>query len=114
MDNGAVCCCGCADLADSGDHLSAENHVYPKSPTRIQKSGDRHPIIVFAFCGFDHSVANTLYLFFHGFGGNAIPYLLVCVAGNILGGVILPILSLFRAWSDQPHEVKTSEENIEK
>ena len=76
--------------------------------------GVMFPIIVFAFCGFDHSVANTLYLFFHGFGGNAIPYLLVCVAGNILGGVILPILSLFRAWSNQPHEVKTSEENIEK
>ena len=67
------------------------------------------PIIVFAFCGFDHSVANTLYLFFHGFGGNAIPYLLVCVAGTILGGVILPILSLFRAWSDKPAEEQSQE-----
>ena len=71
--------------------------------------GVMFPIIVFAFCGFDHSVANTLYLFFHGFGGNAIPYLLVCVAGNILGGVILPILSLFRAWSDKPAEEQSQE-----
>ena len=71
--------------------------------------GVMFPIIVFAFCGFDHSVANTLYLFFHGFGGNAVPYLLVCVAGNVLGGVILPILSLFRAWSNTPRTEHTEE-----
>lgn len=66
--------------------------------------GVMFPIIVFAFCGFDHSVANTLYLFFHGFNGNAIPYLLMCVLGNILGGVILPIMTLFRTWSNKPQE----------
>ncbi len=63
--------------------------------------GVMFPIIVFAFCGFDHSVANTLYMFFLGFSGKAVVYLLICVAGNILGGVILPILSLFRSWSNK-------------
>lgn len=63
--------------------------------------GVMFPIIVFAFCGFDHSVANTLYIFFLGFSGKAIVYLLLCVLGNILGGVILPILSLFRTWSNR-------------
>ncbi len=63
--------------------------------------GVMFPIIVFAFCGFDHSVANTLYIYFLGFSGKAVLYLLVCVAGNILGGVILPILSLFRIWSNK-------------
>lgn len=72
--------------------------------------GVMFPIIVFAFCGFDHSVANTLYFFFLGFSGKAVVYLLICVLGNILGGVILPILSLFRAWSNEDakaHESKT-------
>ena len=63
--------------------------------------GVMFPIIVFAFCGFDHSVANTLYFFFIGFSGKAVVYVLVCVLGNILGGVILPILSLFRIWSNK-------------
>ena len=62
--------------------------------------GVMFPIVVFAFCGFDHSVANTLYLFLLGFPAHSVPYLLMCVLGNILGGVILPILSLFRAWSN--------------
>lgn len=63
--------------------------------------GVMFPIIVFAFCGFDHSVANTLYCFFLGFSGKAVLYILVCVLGNIIGGVILPILSLFRTWSNR-------------
>lgn len=63
--------------------------------------GVTFPIIVFAFCGFDHSVANTLYFFFIGFSGKAVVYVLICVLGNILGGVILPILSIFRTWSNK-------------
>ena len=74
--------------------------------------GVMFPIIVFAFCGFDHSVANTLYIFFLGFSWKAVAYLLICVAGNILGGVILPILSLFRIWSNTT--VVKEEEKTEK
>ena len=75
--------------------------------------GVTFPIIVFAFCGFDHSVANMLYIFFLGFSGRAVAYLLMCVLGNILGGVILPILSLFRTWSNTPHEKKQETEDNE-
>jgi formate/nitrite transporter FocA (FNT family) len=71
--------------------------------------GVMFPIIVFAFCGFDHSVANTLYIYFLGFSWQAVGYLLMCVLGNIIGGVILPILSLFRTWSNTPHEKKDNE-----
>ncbi len=71
--------------------------------------GVMFPIIVFAFCGFDHSVANTLYFFLVGYSGKAVLYLLICVLGNILGGVILPILSLFRAWSNKPQEENKKE-----
>ena len=71
--------------------------------------GVMFPIIVFAFCGFDHSVANTLYCFFLGFSGKAVVYILICVLGNIIGGVILPILSLFRTWSNRPAEQTENE-----
>lgn len=63
--------------------------------------GVAFPIIVFAFCGFDHSVANTFYCFFLGFSKKSVAYILVCALGNILGGVVLPLISLFRAWADK-------------
>lgn len=66
------------------------------------------PIIVFAFCGFDHCIANTFYLFFYGFTGKGVLYLLACVLGNILGGVILPLCALFRTWSNKPKEDEPS------
>ena len=76
--------------------------------------GVMFPIIVFAFCGFDHSVANTLYIYFLGFSGKAVLYLLVCVAGNILGGVILPILSLFRIWSNKSQNAVAEQQEEQK
>ncbi|MBQ1942940.1 MAG: formate/nitrite transporter family protein [Clostridia bacterium] len=55
------------------------------------------PIIVFAFCGFDHSVANVLYFYLSGtFGWEPTLYELICVIGNILGGIILPLVHLYR------------------
>ena len=55
------------------------------------------PIIVFAFCGFDHSVANVLYFYLSGtFGWKTVLYELICVIGNIIGGVILPLIHLYR------------------
>ena len=71
--------------------------------------GVMFPIIVFAFCGFDHSVANTLYVYFLGFSWQAVGYLMMCILGNIVGGVILPILSLFRTWSNIPQGKKDNE-----
>lgn len=75
--------------------------------------GVMFPIIVFAFCGFDHSVANTLYIFFLGFSWQAVGYLLMCVLGNIIGGVILPILSIFRTWSNTTSVPSTEEKEIQ-
>lgn len=72
--------------------------------------GVMFPIIVFAFCGFDHSVANTLYCFFLGFSWKEVGYILICVLGNILGGVILPILTLFRSWSNKSTEEEKKQE----
>ncbi len=62
--------------------------------------GVTFPIIVFAFCGFDHSVANVLYFFFNGvFSWKILAFELFCILGNILGGVILPCISLLREQS---------------
>ncbi len=59
--------------------------------------GVTFPIVVFAFCGFDHSVANILYFCFNGvFSWKILGYELCCALGNILGGIILPLMSLFR------------------
>lgn len=55
------------------------------------------PIIVFVFCGFDHSVANLLYFFTLGeFSWRVIGYVLICCVGNMLGGIILPLVALYR------------------
>ena len=75
--------------------------------------GVMFPIIVFAFCGFDHSVANTLYIFFLGFSWQAVGYLLMCVLGNIIGGVILPILSIFRTWSNTTRVTGNDEQEMQ-
>lgn len=59
--------------------------------------GVMFPIIVFAFCGFDHSVANMLYLYYLGdFSWKIVGYVLLTVLGNIIGGVILPLISLLK------------------
>ena len=55
------------------------------------------PIVVFAFCGFDHSVANVLYFYFSGaFSWQIVGYELVCIVGNVIGGIILPLVVLFK------------------
>lgn len=55
------------------------------------------PIVVFAFCGFDHSVANMLYFYFYGqISWQIVGYVLISILGNILGGVLLPIVTLWK------------------
>ena len=49
------------------------------------------PIIVFAFCGFDHSVANMFYFYCLGeMSWRVVGYILLTIVGNVIGGVILP------------------------
>ena len=55
------------------------------------------PIIVFVFCGFDHSVANVLYFYFLGeFSWKVIGYVLLSIIGNIIGGLSLPVVMMIR------------------
>ena len=59
------------------------------------------PIMVFAFCGFDHSIANMLYFYYLGeISWRVVGYCALCVVGNILGGVILPLIVLLHRHSD--------------
>ena len=55
------------------------------------------PIIVFAFCGFDHSVANMLYFYFLGeCSGKILLYILCSVLGNMVGGMLLPLAAMLK------------------
>lgn len=55
------------------------------------------PIIVFAFCGFDHSVANMMYFYYLGeCSWRVIGYILLGIFGNIVGGVLLPCITLLK------------------
>jgi formate/nitrite transporter FocA (FNT family) len=69
--------------------------------------GVMFPIIVFAFCGFDHSVANMMYFYYFGeFSWRVVGYVLITIVGNVVGGVGLSLFSLMRE-----HEEKIVEEN---
>ncbi len=60
------------------------------------------PIIVFVFCGFDHSVANMLYFYFFGeVSGRVVGYILISILGNIVGGIALPLVVLLKEKSEQ-------------
>lgn len=65
-------------------------HVAPKkglNPTL----GVVLPIAVFAFCGFDHSVANMLYFYYLGeVSWRVLAYIFLTVVGNFLGGAAYP------------------------
>ncbi len=55
------------------------------------------PIVVFAFCGFDHSVANVVYFCYLGqWTWQVLWYTLITMIGNFLGGVMLPSIYSLR------------------
>jgi formate/nitrite transporter FocA (FNT family) len=55
------------------------------------------PIVVFAFCGFDHSVANMMYFFYLGeCSWQVFGYVVLNFFGNIVGGVFLPTITLLK------------------
>ncbi len=59
--------------------------------------GVMFPIIVFVFCGFDHSIANMFYFYCLGeFSWKVIGYVALTILGNIIGGVILPLVLKLR------------------
>ena len=63
--------------------------------------GVTFPIVVFAFCGFDHSVANMLHFFYLGqCTWQIVGYILVSILGNLIGGVAFPMITLLRKYVD--------------
>ena len=77
--------------------LSVWSVKYAPKKSLSASVGVIFPIIVFAFCGFDHSVANMLYIYYMGsWSWKIIPYCLLSIAGNIIGGIILPLIYLLR------------------
>ena len=55
------------------------------------------PVVVFAFCGFDHSVANMLYFYFAGeISFHVLGYIACSILGNIVGGVLLPLVIMLK------------------
>ena len=51
-------------------------------------------VTVFVACGFEHCVANMFYLAMAQlYTGQALLFLLICTAGNIVGAILIPLLS---------------------
>ncbi len=62
--------------------------------------GVMFPIIFFAFCGFDHSVANMLYFYYLGeISWRVVGYIALAILGNIIGGITLPLIVKLREFS---------------
>ena len=49
------------------------------------------PVMVFIFCGFNHSVADCFYLFASHVEPDRFLYILVVFLGNALGGMLIPL-----------------------
>ena len=59
--------------------------------------GVMFPIIVFVFCGFDHSIANMFYFYCLGeFSWRVVGYIALTILGNLIGGIILPLILKLR------------------
>lgn len=59
--------------------------------------GVMFPIIVFVFCGFDHSIANMFYFYCLGeVSWRVVGYIALTILGNLIGGIILPLVLKLR------------------
>ncbi len=77
--------------------ISVKANKYAPAKNVSSTIGVLFPIVVFAFCGFDHSVANLMYFFYLGeFSWHVIGYILLNFFGNIVGGVFLPTVTLLK------------------
>ena len=50
------------------------------------------PVMIFIICGFNHSIADTFYMFSAGTFPEDIPYILIVAAGNAAGGMMMPFI----------------------
>ena len=59
--------------------------------------GVMFPIIVFVFCGFDHSIANMFYFYcLKESSLRVVGYIFLTILGNLIGGIILPLVLKLR------------------
>ena len=55
------------------------------------------PIIIFAFCGLDHCIANMLYFFYLGeISWRIVGYILLSIIGNVFGGVLFTLAMVYK------------------
>lgn len=67
--------------------------------------GTAVPVMLFIFCGFNHSVADCFYMFAAGASLEGAVYILTVAAGNALGGMFIPLMKkLF----DKPSKERSS------
>ncbi len=76
--------------------------------------GVMFPIIFFAFCGFDHSVANMLYFYYLGeVSWRIVGYILLAIVGNVIGGIILPLIVKLKEFSIERKKPKDEQPSAE-
>jgi formate/nitrite transporter FocA (FNT family) len=91
--------------------ISVRCRHYTKEKGISATLGVIFPIIVFAYCGFDHSVANMLHFFYLGeFSWRVVGYIAVSIAGNIIGGVIFPCITAFRKYAERKRAEQAQEQ----
>lgn len=57
--------------------------------------GTAIPVMLFIYCGFNHSVADCFYMFAAGASVNGFVYILVVALGNACGGMLIPVVKKF-------------------
>lgn len=93
--------------------VKANHHAPEKNVSST--IGVLFPVIVFAFCGFDHSVANLMYFFYLGeCSWHVVAYVLLNFLGNIVGGVFFPAVTLLKQRVKFSKITKHALENHEK
>ncbi|MBE7067801.1 MAG: formate/nitrite transporter family protein [Clostridiales bacterium] len=92
--------------------ISVKSRRYATQKGMSATLGVVFPIIVFAFCGFDHSVANMLYLFYFGeISWRVVGYIFIAFSGNLIGGVIFPIVSKLREYTEKKKAERQESKN---
>lgn len=74
-------------------YLAVDNGKRCK-PTNSDMSfvfGTAVPVMVFIFCGFNHSVADCFYMFAADVSVDSVLYILVVALGNAVGGMLIPV-----------------------
>lgn len=54
--------------------------------------GTAVPVMIFIFCGFNHSVADCFYMFSDKLSAEGVLYVLIVACGNAVGGMLIPLM----------------------